>query len=129
MKILLVEPDYVLAKAYKSILIDDDHDITVSSSAQDAVYNLSKQNFDLVVIEIQLAGHNGTEFIYEFRSYPEWADIPIIILSMVPKESFSVAPSMFRDLGIIDYLYKPVTKSYQLLDAVSDILIHDAWIK
>lgn len=75
---------------------------------------------DLVILELQLAGHNGIEFIYEFRSYAEWREVPIMLLTMVAPRALQINGDMLRQLGIVDVLYKPATTLRQLTRAVNE---------
>jgi DNA-binding response OmpR family regulator len=80
-QILLIEPDIVLANIYTKALTHEGYRVVVAGDAQAAISLADKSKPDLIIMEIQLVSHNGIEFIYELRSYPEWQDIPIIIQS------------------------------------------------
>ncbi len=123
MKILLIEPDKVLAKTYCQALENIGHQVSVVGQAQDAVLLADKTTPDLVVLELQLAGHNGMEFLYEFRSYPEWQNIPIIIHSFVTLERTGLNKEIVQKLGIYDYLYKPTTSLSTLLATVNTMAL------
>jgi DNA-binding response OmpR family regulator len=119
--ILLIEPDDILSDNYVIALTFVGHQVTRVRGAQEAI-NLSDSTLpDLVVMEIQLANHNGVEFLYEFRSYPEWQDIPVIILSNIPPTEFKQTPSLWTELSVIAYHYKPNTSLRQLISSVSNL--------
>lgn len=121
-KILLIEPDIILAKTYYQALKDAGHHILISRNAQEAVH-LSDQNpVDLVILELQLPGHSGIEFLYEFRSYPEWQAVPVLLHSLIPPSSLNSHELRFTQLGVVDYLYKPTTNLYQLVHSVANVL-------
>ena len=108
--ILLIEPDPIMAKNYLAILKSANNRVTVIKSAQAAI-NIADQNKpDLVFLEVQLSEHNGLEFLYEFRSYPEWQTIPVVLLSAVPLSDIAEDVGKLKELGVVDYLYKPSTK-------------------
>ena len=120
--VLLVEPDSVLAKTYKQALESANCKVSVVSGAQDAINSADKQKPDLVVLEIQLVGHSGIEFLYEFRSYVEWQKIPTIILSNVPLQEFADNKKLLeRELGVTEYLYKPSTSLDELVLKVNQV--------
>ena len=79
--ILIVEPDVVLAKSYQKALESLNYVVYLANSAQNAINQVDKNKIDLIILEIQLIDHSGIEFLYELRSYPEWDNIRIIILS------------------------------------------------
>lgn len=110
---LLIEPDYVLANNYKVVLKRSGHCVTHVLNAQDAIHSMDRAVPDLIILELLLPNHNGIEFLYELRSYPEWQNIRIVILSFVRHES--IATDILKEqLGIYDYIYKPELKLKQL---------------
>ncbi len=120
MHILLIEPDKFLAKTYRAALERAGYKLTVSHDAQGAIHASDRKRPDLVLLELQLPGHNGIEFLYEFRSYAEWQPIPIILHTFVPRQH--LAAEHFERLGIAGYLYKPVTTLQQLKYALAEAL-------
>jgi DNA-binding response OmpR family regulator len=88
-RILLLEPDQVLAEAYRQALQQQGHSVVLSTSAQTAVLVADDHRPDLVILELQLVEHSGIEFLYEFRSYADWQDIAVIIQSQVPPGEFA----------------------------------------
>ncbi len=119
MKILLIEPDKILAGNYKDALEQSGHNVSWRPSAQSAIHQADSERADIVILELQLPSHNGIEFLYEFRSYPEWQDIPVIVLSLVPEESVTGGAKLFEQLGVARFLYKPQTKLRQLVSVVN----------
>lgn len=119
--ILLVEPDRVLAGTYRQGFQSQGYSVVMCSGAQTAIYAADEIQPDIVILELQLIGHSGIEFLYEFRSYPEWQSIPVLVHSQVPPAEFSGAWSlMSQELGITGYYYKPETTFRQLLRAVNN---------
>jgi two-component system cell cycle response regulator DivK len=114
--VLLIEPDRVLAEIYKRALeADGSTTVTTVSSAQTAIMAADTHKPDMVVLELQLIEHSGIEFLYEFRSYPEWQGIPILVQTMVPFGEFRDNWQLLQDeLGVRAYLYKPHTSLHQL---------------
>jgi DNA-binding response OmpR family regulator len=120
-QILLIEPDRVLADTYRSALHSAGHKVLMCASAQSAIFAADSRKPDIVILELQLIEHSGIEFLYEFRSYPEWQDIPVIIHSNVPPAEFAQSKQILeKALGIDGYYYKPLTSLRTLLRAVED---------
>ena len=72
-------------------------------------------------MELQLVAHSGVEFLYEFRSYSDWKNIPVIINTHVPPSEFAGSRDLLRrELGVQAYLYKPHTTLKKLLSSVRD---------
>lgn len=121
MNVLLIEPDKKLALIYKNSIEAAGHVVASTAHAQQAIHAADTFELDVVVLELQLAAHNGIEFIYEFRSYSEWVSVPVIFLTMVTPSSLQITKEMMSSLGIEDILYKPATNLRQLTDAIEQI--------
>jgi DNA-binding response OmpR family regulator len=118
MNILLIEPDHILAANYRTVLEQAGHHITYTPHAQTALTLADEHTPDVVIMEMLLPIHNGVEFLYEFRSYTEWQDIPVIVLTLVPEEAVKGQAVLFEKLGVRVYLYKPHTKLNTLVRAI-----------
>ena len=118
-QILLIEPNRVLARTYHRALESAGHQVRICSTAQSAIIAADEINPEVVVLELQLVAHSGAEFMYEFRSYPDWQSVPVIVHTQVPPQQFSDSfAATQRQLGIVEYLYKPATDLNTLLAAV-----------
>ncbi len=118
MKILLLEPNRLLAQQYCSFFTQKGHEVAWREDAQSGIVAADESAPDIAIVELLLAGHSGVEFLYEFRSYADWLNVPAIILSSAPKSSTGVPDSTFEELGVSSYLYKPETSLKQLEHAI-----------
>lgn len=119
-QILLIEPDHVLGETYRQAFLYFGDSVVICSSAQSAITAADTLQPDIVILELQLIEHSGIEFLYEFRSYPEWRDIPVIVLSTVPPAEFgSSCDMLIKELGVSVYHYKPQTSLQGLLASVN----------
>lgn len=122
-QIILIEPDKVLADIYRQGLQAENHQVVICASAQAAIFAADEIRPAIIIMEMQLIGHSGIEFLYEFRSYTEWQAIPVLIHSQVPPSEFQDAWSLLKDeLGIEGYLYKPTTNFATLARSVRVVL-------
>lgn len=122
-QILLIEPDRVLAGVYYQVLQRAGYKVTACSSAQAAIIAADKAKPDLVILELQLVDHSGIEFLYEFRSYPDWQTVPTIVQTNVPPVEFAGSRELLMsELGTTTYLYKPQTTLQKLLRGVSELI-------
>ena len=125
-EVLLIEPDIGLAKSYAIALGRAGHRATICTSAQSAINACDKKLPDVVLMELQIADHNGIEFLYEFRSYPEWQLIPVIVLSIVSPQEFGDKSVLREELGVSSYLYKPTASLKQVVGSVEDLVASSA---
>ena len=120
-QILLVEPDRLLADTYRHALESAGHQVVMCASAQSAIFAADEIKPDLVILELQLIKHSGIEFLYEFHSYPDWQNIPILIQTYVPAGEFAGSWDMLQaELGVRAYFYKPLTTIRKLLMTVAE---------
>ena len=119
--ILLIEPDKQLARSYRQALQTAGHQVHWQNDAQAALAVLDENKLDLIVLELHLANHNGVEFLYELRSYPDCDHIPVILHTMVPADHPGLGHGFWPQLGIHDYLYKPQTSLAQLVRRVDSL--------
>jgi len=117
-RILLLEPDLQLGTIYSKYLRDFGHKVDHCREAGHAIEVMDKADIEIVILELQIALHNGIEFLYEMRSYPEWQNIPIIINSSVPKQILEQNKLLQKHLNIAEVLYKPTTKLKMLSECV-----------
>jgi len=123
-QILLIEPDRILAETYFQALSQAGHTVVPCASAQSAIISSDHTRPDLVILELQLIEHSGIEFLYEFRSYSDWQNIPVIIHSLVPGLEFIKNKNILqKQLGVVKYLDKNRTTLQQLVKAVNEYLV------
>lgn len=120
--ILILEPDKILSSQYKIYLDSYGYIAKIANSAEAAIALADKQTPALIIMEIFLKNHSGVEFLYEFRSYSEWQDVPVIILSRIAESDLGLNESSKKILGINKVLYKHDTSLQKLASHVEDFL-------
>lgn len=121
MKALLIEPDKTLAGVISKLFARKGHEIIWSTGAEDAIEKIDDSIPDVIILEIQLAKHNGVEFIHEARSYPDLAAIPIILYTVVSKLDLLIDEEALAALNIKRYLYKPFVSVTDLLNVAQQV--------
>lgn len=118
MRILLVESDRIMSKCITEECEKLGIAVAVCRDADEAVAAADTHTPDAVVVELSLAGHSGMEFLYEFRTYADWQDIPIYVYTTL-KPSARIYDSIdWQLLKITEFLYKPNVSVPALLDKV-----------
>ena len=67
MKILIVEDELPVARQIAAALTEDGHDPKTVHSGEAALEELTKETFDLVVLDVRLPGINGFELLQRLR--------------------------------------------------------------
>lgn len=111
-----------MGEAVKTALQAFDYKVAWCRNAQTALDSLDETFPDLVVVELQLGLHNGIEFLYEMRSYPEWQQIPAIVHTINAKAQDEIFAQSFESLGVQAVLYKPRTTTSQLVRMVKQLV-------
>jgi CheY-like chemotaxis protein len=105
-KILLVE-DYKHSQIIVTRLLkkNDFDSIVVVENGAEAVEQVKKQKFDLILMDMQMPVMNGFEATQNIRTMPEYKETPIIALT-----AFAMKGDRERCLeaGATDYIAKPI---------------------
>lgn len=121
--ILLIETDKLLAKNLASFLKKLGHKVTWHVDPQTAMDHADSHCPDVIVLDLLLANHrSGIEFLYEFRSYPDWQDLPVVIFSHVAAEELRECLDAMEQLKISAYRYKPTTSLGDLAQTINQAL-------
>ena len=113
-RILLLESDHMLANNFTAYLKSLGHEVIWELDPQAAIEVADTNQPDAIILDLLLAKRSGIEFLYEFRSYPEWQSLPVIIFSNIVAEEMSGCLKAFEHLNIAAYHYKPTTSLAQL---------------
>jgi len=99
--ILVVDDDDGIRSLVKQYLNENNFLVTTSNSAENAEEKVLIIKFDLIVLDIMMAGKSGIEFIKDNKSK---IDTPIILLTAKGKAEDRVSG---LEVGADDYLPKP----------------------
>lgn len=120
--VLLVEADKTIRDQTVLACQGAGLSVSTSSNAQTAIGACEDHKPDVIVLELQLRGHSGIEFLHELRSYPEWQDIPVVLHTLVPWADLEKFKDAFKSMGIVGYAYKPETSFRKLIGLLEDTL-------
>lgn len=105
-KILLVE-DYKHSQIIVTRLLKKNNfnTVVVVENGAEAVEQVKKQKFDLILMDMQMPVMNGFEATEKIRTFPEYKDTPIIALT-----AFAMKGDKEKCLnaGATDYIPKPI---------------------
>lgn len=121
-RVLLLEADWVLAGNLRELLETKGYKVNWHVDPQSAISGADKSKPDIVVLDLILAGRSGIEFLYEFRSYPDWQELPVIVYSSVSKKELGDSLSNLDQLGIASYLHKSYSSMSNLAEAIDRAL-------
>jgi len=110
-KILIVDDEEVIRKFLKINLIKWGYEVLEAADGVQAVEQLGKDHFDLLICDIMMPKKDGWQVLKEVKSNPKTMHIPAIVLTAKNEDT-----DMFKgyDSGADYYMMKPFTKA-QLL--------------
>jgi len=117
-RILIVDDDPDMTFLMSEALHEHHYHISVAHSGPDAVAKTSKEDFDLIVLDIRMPFFSGLWFCDALKCRPQTKNTPVLIVSGLPVEE-----NMQRAyrLGASAYLKKPF-RSEDLLQVVRKLL-------
>ncbi len=80
-KILLVDDSSVFRQMVEQYLVDDGYEVVTAENGIQAIKQLQKQQFHLLISDLEMPEKDGFELIHEIRTGDEQPDIPAIALS------------------------------------------------
>jgi CheY-like chemotaxis protein len=108
-RILLIETDKVLATTLCNYLGRRGHEVEWHVDPQAAMHSADKQCPDAIILDLLLAFGSGIEFLYEFRSYPEWQTLPVVVFSNIAPGELGPTEMALDQLNVSAFHYKPET--------------------
>jgi DNA-binding response OmpR family regulator len=116
--ILIIEPDRLLGGNINDYFKSAGYLVAVHGNPQAALTAADQQKPDVIIAEMQLAGRSGVEFLYEFRSYPDWQAVPIIIYTNLNADQTARYADSLDELSVSAVLYKTQAGLAGLLQTV-----------
>jgi DNA-binding NarL/FixJ family response regulator len=115
--VLIVDDHEVVRDGVKNILGETGGGISFgeASTAPEALRLLTEQNWDLVILDLSLAGRNGLELLKQFKQIN--SELPVLILSMHSEEQY--ARRAFK-AGAAGYVTKDSSRT-ELKEAVNKV--------
>lgn len=100
--IFLLEDDLTLANGIKMVLSDSKTDIVINNNIADAKITLSKNTFDLLILDVNLPDGSGIDLLKEQKKLNP--SLPVILLTANDMEIDIVSG---LESGADDYITKP----------------------
>lgn len=80
MRILLAEDERTISKLIKQVLASVGHMVTTVQSATQAIAELEANQFDLVLLDLNLADGDGLRVVEALQALPE-REIPVVLMT------------------------------------------------
>jgi two-component system response regulator RegX3 len=100
-RVLIIEDEVEIAELIKVYLMKDGINSDISDSGESGLENLSQNTYDLIILDLNLPGIDGFEFLHQAR---EISKIPIVIVSSRDSDEDMV---LGLGIGADDFIPKP----------------------
>jgi two-component system invasion response regulator UvrY len=124
LRVLISDDHELIREGLKRILIDGGLASRVgeTSQAQEVMDAVRREEWDIVILDINLGGRSGLEVLKEIKA--EFPHLPVLILSMYPEEQFALR--VIR-AGASGYLNKNMATKV-LVEAIQQVLAGGQYI-
>jgi two-component system nitrogen regulation response regulator NtrX len=102
-RILIVDDEPNIRQSFSSLLKDEGHSSITAESVEEAIAKISRQPVELILLDLQLPGASGLEFLRQLRDEP---GMPVVLV-ISGQADIPMALEAVR-LGAVDFLEKPV---------------------
>jgi two-component system response regulator CpxR len=121
-KILLIEDEPLLIDLYKEAFDEEFFDLQVATTGSEGLKAASKNNPDLILLDILLPEMNGFEVLKSIKANSRTKHIPVIVLTNLGSEQADKDKELALSLGAIDYLVKSYHTPDELISIVKKTL-------
>ncbi|MCP4701438.1 MAG: response regulator [Gammaproteobacteria bacterium] len=80
-QVLVVEDDYTTQKMMKSLLTHAGWQVDLAENGRVALEQIEKKSPDLILLDLMMPEMDGFEFVSRLRQKPDFASIPIVVLT------------------------------------------------
>ncbi|MEO6952423.1 MAG: response regulator [Polyangia bacterium] len=102
---MLVDADMKSLRVLEVSLKKAGFNVTTAESGEDALGKVESSTPDLIISETRMAKMDGLALVRRLRQKPEWAQIPIILLTGAADVEEKIRG---LEMGVEDYLSKPI---------------------
>lgn len=106
-KILVIDDEDLITKSLQRLLSKEGYDTTVVKNGKEALGEVKKTDFDLIVSDVRMPELDGIETVIQIRGYLQKAKkkaIPeLLITGYADIDKYEKA----QQLKVADYIYKP----------------------
>jgi len=118
-KILIIEDDRFLSLVLKGRLEREGFEVYQAFDGNEALEALKKITPDIILLDLIMPNMSGFEFLESLRSDPQYASIPVVVVSNLGQESDI---EKAKSLGVIEYYVKVRTSVDNLILNIKSLL-------
>jgi putative two-component system response regulator len=105
-KAILAVDDIIPSLHIIKILLEDTFKVYLAKSIEVASGILKTSKVDLILLDIEMPGMSGFEYLKHLREMPQYCDIPVIFVTSYATKDFLVQA---MNSGAKDFIAKPIS--------------------
>ncbi|OGM95009.1 hypothetical protein A2524_02870 [Candidatus Wolfebacteria bacterium RIFOXYD12_FULL_48_21] len=107
-RIMMVDDDLDLSSIISMKLQAEGFDIKTVNDPEVALETVKTYKPDLLLLDINMPGMNGTEYLIELRDIPEMKNVKVIFFTSMsnPWPVFKDRDALAKELGAVDFMEK-----------------------
>ncbi len=117
--ILVIDDDIGIRESLSLVLGDAGYQVDTVESGEEGIQKVKRNNYDLIFLDIKMAGMDGIETLQEIRKMGK--KIPVYIITAFQREYFRQLEDAKQDGMDFEVLEKPFDRK-RLLSLVKSIL-------
>jgi DNA-binding response OmpR family regulator len=117
-KILIVDDDAFIRRPLEYILREEGFSPATAVDGDDCLKKVAEDRPDLIILDVMMPGRDGFEVCRVLKDDPQYADIPIILLSARGRENDT---EKGLSLGAAEFMTKPYSPS-DLISRLRELL-------
>jgi len=118
--ILVVDDDPDTCESLVLFLQKSNHEATCAADGREAMAQLTKRRPDLVLLDLRLPEMDGVSFLNVVRSYLQWIELPIIVITGIDDE---LTIKSVLEAGVKHVFRKGSLEFSELLKAINSELV------
>jgi CheY-like chemotaxis protein len=123
-RVLLIDDDPVIGKVYGNKLAAAGYSVQLASDGAEGLAALKSFQPDVVLLDLEMPGVSGVDWLREVRSYPTHQQLPIIVFTS-GADRWQMKAAWESDAMYV--LTKAATKPEALVEAVGDAATEGRW--
>ncbi len=100
--VMIVEDEHHFHELYEQMLEDTNYELIRAYDGIEALSKLHEKRPDIIILDMHMDVMMGDTFFLHLKSMPEFADIPVIIISTLPESEFKNLRELDPNLIYID---------------------------
>ncbi|MCS6789013.1 MAG: response regulator [Patescibacteria group bacterium] len=118
-KIFIIEDDKFLSLVLKGRLEREGIKVFQAFDGKEALDLLKQEIPDLILLDLIMPNMSGFEFLENLRQDPQYASIPVVVISNLGQETDVQKAKTF---GVIEYYVKVRTSIEDLISRIKEII-------